>query len=278
MTQLNFTVDQERCTGCGTCVGECVSHIIKKEGKSLPHIAPEQEADCLECQHCLAVCPTGAISIFGLNPEDSLELKADKLPSFEQEVRLIRGRRSVRQYRTGNVNPVLIRQILTAVANSPTGCNNRSLIFTVIDDEMVMKRFLEKIVDKIEAAQHEGRIPEPLAFLAEAADKYRQNHTDDIFRGAPHALIVSTRSDAPCPTEDVAIALTYFELLAQSAGLGTVWCGYLKFTLDAIPELKEVIGLPQDHVFYPIVFGYPAVRYARTIQRDNAATIRQVKL
>lgn len=31
-----------------------------------------QGEECWRCQHCLAVCPQGAISIFGKKPEDSL--------------------------------------------------------------------------------------------------------------------------------------------------------------------------------------------------------------
>ena len=44
-----------------------------------------------------------------------------------------------------------------------------------------------------------------------------------IFRGAPHLLVVSASPESVCPAEDVNLALAYFELMAQSAGLGTVW-------------------------------------------------------
>ena len=277
MAQLDFKVDEKRCTRCGACVRDCVVHIIKQEDGSIPTVPPELEADCLECQHCLAVCPTAAISVFGIDPDSSLELKAGELPSAGQFERLIRGRRSVRQYRNENVSPELLKELLAAVANSPTGCNSRSLVFTVIDDKATMTLFLERIIEGIESAQKAGRIPEKLAFMSAAVNEYRQNRTDLIFRGAPHALIVSASPDVPCPVEDVMIALTYFELLAQCAGLGTLWCGYLKFALDTLPELKDMIGLSQGRSFYPVLFGHPAVKYARTIQRDNAASIQHVK-
>lgn len=278
MTQLNFTVDNEKCIDCGACIKDCICNIINKQGNGFPHIPPGQESDCLECQHCMAVCPAGAISIFGLNPEDSLELKSSTLPSLDQESTLIRGRRSVRQYRAGNVEPELIRQLLATVSNAPTGVNNRSLTFILIDDEKVMHKFREQMIDNIEMAQQAGRIHEQQSFLTEAAAEYRKNHIDELLRGAPHMLIVSAKSDAPCPNEDVVIALAYFELLAQSAGLGTLWCGLLKLALEAMPELKTIIGLPQDHVYYSMLFGYPSVKYARTVQRDSAAIIRNVKL
>jgi nitroreductase len=77
--------------------------------------------------------------------------------------------------------------------------------------------------------------------------------------------------------EDVDLAVAYFELLAQTAGLGTVWCGFLKFAFEIVPELKSLVGLPADHAYYAILFGYPAVHYPRTVQRDSAAKVVKVR-
>ena len=75
----------------------------------------------------------------------------------------------------------------------------------------------------------------------------------------------------------MSIALATFELLAASAGLGTVWCGMLKMALELAPDLKPLLDLPAEGVhYYPMLFGYPAVEYARTVQRDGAATIKRL--
>ena len=68
--------------------------------------------------------------------------------------------------------------------------------------------------------------------------------------------------------------MTYFELLAQSIGLGTVWCGLLKLAFESVPELKALVDLPRNHHYYAMLFGPPAIHFARTVQRDNAATIK----
>ena len=78
--------------------------------------------------------------------------------------------------------------------------------------------------------------------------------------------------------EDVIISLGYFELLAQSAGLGTVWFGMGKSMLEAVPELKRMINLPENTFYFPLLFGYPDVRYYRTVQRDDAIGIKRVDL
>ena len=222
---LQFTVNEKLCTRCGLCAADCPARIIAQEGKSLPSIRPDQEAECLQCQHCLAICPTAAISILGRNPDNSLALSTDSFPRFDQMARLIRGRRSMRKYKDENVDPALIHQLLATLANVPTGVNRRELTFTVIDDKAVMHRLRDKVLAALAAASKAGRIPERLKYLQDAPSAFSEHNVDIIFRGAPHALIVSAPPDAPCPAEDVILALAYFDLLAQSARLGTVLVG-----------------------------------------------------
>jgi hypothetical protein len=40
--------------------------------------------------------------------------------------------------------------------------------------------------------------------------------------------------------------------------------------------LKGLIDLPHEHVYYAMLFGYPAIRYARTVERKGDATVRRV--
>jgi Fe-S-cluster-containing hydrogenase component 2 len=275
---LQFTVNETRCVRCSQCVRDCPVRIITREGKAVPQIAPEAEVQCLQCQHCLAVCPMGAISILGRNPDLSLPLPPESLPSFEQMTRLVRGRRSVRQYRDENVDPALFQQLLATLANAPSGLNRRELTFHVIDDKAVMQRFRQKTMDDLRRAEVAGNIPEQFAYLKQLIPVWFEHRVDVIFRGAPHALIISAPATAPCPQEDIALALAYFELLARTAGLGTVWWGLLKLVLLTLPELKQTLGLPADDLYYAMLFGLPAVRHPRTVQRDDAAVVRRVPM
>jgi nitroreductase len=226
----------------------------------------------------LAICPKGAISILGFDPENSMPISADNMPHMEDVARLMRGRRSVRQYRDENVDPHLIRELLATIAYAPTGRNSRSLTFTVIDEKETLNWLRIQTMQRLQKKAEAGLLPENLAFLRNVVSNYFANKGDGIFRGAPHMLFVSTLPNTPCPMEDVTIALSYFELLAQSAGLGTVWCGLIKWTLELIPELKALLELQEGHPYYAMLFGYPAVSYARTVQRDNSATIKQIHI
>ena len=251
---------------------DCPRRVISRSGH-LPEVLPGLEANCLECQHCLAVCPTGAISIFGLRPENSLVLTPEKLPSAQQMHTLMRGRRSVRQYREENVPRENIDTLLATLSYAPTGCNDRDLHFLVVDDRALMRGLLNSIMDTLEEKIRKGTLLSTAFSLVVKA--FREHNVDELFRGAPHLLIASTGKKATCAKEDIDLSLAYFELLAQCAGLGTTWCGYLKFVIDAAPELRPCLELGSETPFYAMLFGYPAVQYARTVQRDGAAIIRR---
>ncbi|MDR3077830.1 MAG: nitroreductase family protein [Planctomycetota bacterium] len=276
MNQLGFQVDPGRCDRCGVCVRDCPRSIIRQEEDGLPAIPAESGGDCLECQHCLAVCPAGAVSIFGLKPESSLSLAGDAWPTRRQMKTLVRGRRSVRQYRDEAAPAALVDELLADLAYAPTGCNDRDLDFIVVADRASLEKLRENIVSALEARQRAGAaLP---GFLVKAMEAHRRHGKDGFFRGAPQLLVVSPGTRATCGREDAVLALAYFEFLAQSAGLGTAWCGMLGFAAEAAPEIRLPLGLRPDAYFYAMMFGCPDVRYARTIQREAAARIRQVRL
>jgi ferredoxin len=273
-----FTVDDARCTRCNLCVLDCPSRIIVLEGDAVPFIPADREAQCIHCQHCLAICPTAAVSIDGKRPEDSLALSADLLPTGEQMMRLMRGRRSVRQYRDENVDPALLQELLAALAHTPTGVNRCALTFTVIDDKDVMQRVKDQMMAVVREAGEAGRIPDRAAYLRFMAGAYFNDGVDTFFRGAPHALIVSARPEALSPTADVTLACAYFDLLAAGAGLGAVCWGMLNLACETLPDLKPLFGLAPGQAYSGILFGVPAVSYPRTVQRDDAAEVKRLTL
>lgn len=273
---LRFVVDQSQCTRCGQCMFDCPLRIIEMPGAAEPFIRPENEEKCIQCQHCLAVCPAAAVSIFGRDPAQSLPLTSGSFPALDQMIALVRGRRSVRRYRDENVDPALLQRLLAALGNAPSGINRRGLTFSVIDDKAVMHRFRLKALNGLHAAEKAGRVPEQYAYLMQAAAAWFEHGVDVIFRGAPHLLVISAGPESVCPQEDVNLALATFELMAQTAGLGTVWCGLVKMTLELLPDLKSPVGLTDGQFYYPMLFGLPSFRYARTVQRDDAAHIRRI--
>jgi len=56
---LTYTVDQEKCIGCGLCKRKCANEAIIGEPKKAHYILKEK---CVKCDQCRQACPVGAIS------------------------------------------------------------------------------------------------------------------------------------------------------------------------------------------------------------------------
>lgn len=273
---LQFTIDTDLCSQCGACVDDCPFHIIEMS-PDYPALNPTRVHHCIQCQHCLAVCPTGALSILGFKPENSLPLP-ESLPAAHQMAALIRGRRSIRRFLPEPLETETIDALLHTVANAPTGKNNRQCLFTVIDDPATMAIFRRETLEGLRAAVVEKRLSEGQGYFRHVVSAWDQGR-DIIFRNAPHLLMVSVPSSVTTPDADILIAMSYFELLAATMGIGTLWNAMIRWALSEIDtDLYNRLGIPDDHVKgYALLFGRPAVHYHRTVQRDEAH-INRVRL
>jgi nitroreductase/NAD-dependent dihydropyrimidine dehydrogenase PreA subunit len=266
---LSFTVDHAKCDNCGQCVADCPARVIAV-ADGYPAIAPEQEAGCYKCQHCLAICPKGAVSVLGLAPERSTPTTG--YPAPEQLEALIKGRRSVRRYQEENLDPALLQQLLETAWYAPTGVNARQVRFTVVDNRAKMAQLRGEVMAGLRRLVHDNALPEAYARFADIVAVWEDKGEDIIFRDAPHLLIASAPRQVPTPEADCLIALSYFELFAQTSGVGTLWGGLAKYAIDdLVPETRATLGIPDDHlVGYAMMLGRPAVSYPRGVQHGPA--------
>ena len=268
-----FELDRSRCVKCALCVKDCFFGALKTGEDGFPSMVDPEK--CMRCQHCLAICPKGAVTFNGKRPEDSLPVEGLAVPSIVQMENYMRVRRSVRRYRDCDVEHQVLERIFKALGNSPTGCNARNLKFTCFATRKAMDEFREKFIRAIE----EHRDGEKLLprWLAVPAIQMRKGRGDMFFRGASGMVIISSDETAPgvtTPDEDVVIACSYFEMLAQASGLGTCWCGFLKLVQREIPELLvKTLGFRPTTSFYAVLFGLPAITYQRGVQRDGEAVV-----
>ncbi len=274
---LQLQIDQDRCTACGMCVADC-PYAILQMADGQPCVNEEKSDQCIACQHCLAVCPVSALSIFGILPENSIDLR-NNLPTPMQVETLLRGRRSVRKYAPHPLDPATIKRLLTVAANAPTGVNNRQFLFTLVEDPAVMDLIREQTIAGIRELAEAEQLPRGLEFFGGIVRAWDKGN-DVLFRKAPHMLLVSSPKNGPSPEVDCHIVLAYFELMAASMGIGTLWDGLAKWAFTTIlPEMCSRIGIPDDHVLgYIMLFGKPAVKYHRTVQRDTVAVRRVTRL
>ena len=273
---LDFIVDRQTCTKCGQCVADCPAQIIDMRDSG-PAIAADKEEGCYRCQHCLTVCPVGAVSIMGFRPEDSIAL-AGNLPDPRQLEILMRGRRSVRRYKEENLEPEILQRLLDVASYAPSGMNDREVRFTVVDDRAKLAELRVELMAELIRMVSEATLPRGTEFYGDFVKLWIQERNDFLFRGAPHLLVASAPSSSACAEQDCLIALTYFELFAQSMGVGTVWDGLATGAISTVvPSMRKRLGIPNDHVVgYAMTFGRPAAHYARTAQHEPAE-IHRVK-
>ncbi len=276
MEQFNdnqFHVDQAKCIRCGECVNECPVNILVI-GDTVPFVADGRSGDCIGCQHCLAVCPEGAVSVLGLNPEDSYQLDGTEMPSYLQLDRLLRGRRSVRRYLDEDVDSTVIVKLLQTAFHAPSGRNDRRLSFSVIDRREIMNRFREQTYDGLSELVKNNELPAGYDFFVDIVNGWTMYQVDVLFRWAPHLVVATAPIDSPSAEVDTIIALSHFEIAAQGLGLGTLWNGFAKMSISLLPELKIPLKVPEQTLIgFTMSFGKPEVSYARSVQYEPLVRI-----
>ncbi len=269
---LNFCVDFEKCLGDGDCVRDCTRNVLVLDDNRHPQVVPERAEKCVRCLHCMAVCSTGAVSILGFNPEDCTPLK-DNFPNPAKLETLMKGRRSVRRFKSEPLDKETIRHLVSTAGHAPTGVNNQAVLFTVVESPELMREFRDHVMNTLTRRAEQNTLPERFDFFRAYIKAWHEGK-DIIFRNAPHMLVTSSPADGPTPREDSVIALSYFELLATSMGLGTLWCGLGKWAIEDIArELRELLHIPAGNIIGSMMlFGKPAVRYYRTLPRNPKIT------
>lgn len=275
MKNLNFKIDKSRCVQCGRCIKDCICSVLEFGEDNIPKVAQDGENRCIGCQHCFAVCPTGAISVFGNNPDEAPAIPKE-YPS-EEILKLIQSRRSVRKYKQENLSKAKWNKIKEMLPYIPTGVNDHRLLFAFIDDIDAMARFKRKTYDLLKKLFSQENVPQEFAGLM-AFKNPIMNGEDVIFRNAPHLAVVCSPNDAPCANIDGVIALSYLELYAQSMGIGTVWCGLSYYCLSAFPELVKELKIPEGYKpVYCMLLGPSDIQYKRIVKPKEYKIITYCK-
>lgn len=268
MESANFVVDKEKCIHCGKCLEICPGNLVGGEVLKMKDECPEMPDQttfgwhgCWKCERCFAVCPTGAISIFGLKPSEKLEKPSqhikDDLP------KLVRYRRSCRKFKDKEVEEKTILEIMDAIGSIPTGGSNTSLEFTVVEGKSGMKKLNEAIFGKNNQTSLFG-----------------EEKQDDFLKlklyNAPCCFIAhktnKTKFKGGMMTE-LGMSVAYFELLANAYGLGTIITNQTAYLISNSRDGRKVLGIPEDHEILAVVgFGYPEIVYARGVSKKKKTT------
>ena len=283
MESFNFKVDIEECISCGNCIKTCSSAILKFDENDHPYMLPGVDGivgwyGCYRCQHCLAVCPQGAISIMNRDPDDSI------LPSESANARqleaLMRNRRACRSYIDKEVPREVIDDMLRLLGNVPTGSNNQTIDFNVVYKKAEMDKFRKLVHDEAFRLAEQGIYPGIMSkrdFESQVKLEPFRNPGDMFFVNAPHILVIHSLKNKGQWMIDPVIAATWFELICASRGIGSIILTFPVAALSHMPEIQKMLQIPDAHYYCCILgFGYPQITYARGVQREGIAKIREI--
>lgn len=272
MTEIVIT--EESCIGCGACTRDCLQALLIMEN-GRPTL---KEGFCIQCGHCVAVCPTDAIRLSGCREEEIkpyIPAEFDISPSTL--LYFMKYRRSVRQFYSRPIEPEKISMMLEAARYSPTGGNQQMNRYILLEQkkDQVIDLTLQTLYNTLQQA---AEVPDlqwlkPYQGLCTAMHRAWQTHREDrLFYGAPCILLTIARQPKSASGYmDGALASANLELMAHALGLGACYVGFVGIAASLEPELRKVLGLrKKEKLISTLAIGYPAVRYFRTVNRHEA--------
>ena len=286
-------IDSEKCNGCGLCVTVCKDFSLEIENKKV-QLSNTSVFGCIACGHCMAICPTGAIKIEGrtLSPNQLFDLPTkESAATYEQQLSLLQRRRSVREFQDRNVEPEVIEKILAAARTAPMGLPPSDVNVLILDSKEKNRAFVKDFCDYMNGMRwfvSGWFLALMRPFWGKANDEMFRGFVRpvfDIFPGYMNKGINVVTYDAPLtmyfygsPFTDPAdpiVAATYAMIAGESLGLGTCMLGAMHPLIQnggKAKKFREKHGIKyasREGLF--VIFGYPAVKYRKGIERTFAS-------
>jgi nitroreductase/NAD-dependent dihydropyrimidine dehydrogenase PreA subunit len=298
MAGLNFgrgggvaevTVDASRCNACGLCVRVCKGAPLYMEDGRV-RVDQSRMFGCIACGHCMTVCPNDAITVRGrdFGPEDMLELPpTGQRAGYDALYHLLLARRSVREFRSREVEHSLVEHILDAASTAPMGLPPSEVGVLVFEGRPAVKAFRADLLEVLASwrkmfAPPVGWAMRPFMssadyaamqeFVLPAVDKYLEGDRegeDWFFYDAPLAFYFYASGQADIA--DPFIPATYAMLAGHALGLGSCMLGFPGYAMKQSKSLQVKYGLPPNaQQGLVVIFGYPAIKHRAALRRRFA--------
>ena len=264
-----FNINQESCNQDGICAAVCPAGIIDLEEDGYPEPIAEAEEICIRCGHCVAVCPTASLSHADIPLESCTPIEKELGITHEQGVQFLRNRRSIRRYKDKPVARETLERLIDIARHAPSGHNAQPVEWLVLGDKAELKKLAGIVVDWMRWML-DNKSEVALSIHMDRAVMRWEGAYDVILRDAPAVIVVYAHKDNLVAPTACTIALTYFELIATTMGLGACWAGYFNAAATTFPPMQQALGLPEDRqTLGSMMVGYPKYRYQRLPIRNK---------
>lgn len=258
-------IEQSLCTGCGTCVKDCVSGVLH-----IGHGKADVQGSCIQCGHCVAVCPANAVSIPEYDMGDVAEYAEDSFTlSPGHFLNAVKFRRSIRSYKKRKVEREQLQGLIEAGRYTATAVNTQSVSYVIVQENLeefkahAWKGWLA-FADTLPPEQADMK-----SAIYEYYEVFKKNPGQDrLFFNAPALLVIATGNPW-----DGGLAAQNIEMMAVAEGLGVLYNGFLVRAIKHNPEAVRWLGLSGKNVCCCLLVGYPDVVYQRTAPRKTADVI-----
>ena len=282
----HILIDESKCTGCLLCAKVCfVNYQATENGKVT---ALETPTMCAACGHCVAICPTGAITHPRVPNSDCEPLDEANRPTYDQFMGFLKMRRSRREFKDKEIPREVIDKLLAAAVQAPNGINRKNVCYTVITDRHVLKELTGKIINQ--TAQLVKLLKNPIGRfifrlfnadfyrelrfflpLMEQIGSFKESGIDLVAYNAPCLILVHTTKNDMCGNEDSVFAAANIQYAAETLGLGTCCIGFITGPVNSDKGMKKLVHLPPGHkVHTSLVVGYPEFKYAKSAPKAEA--------
>jgi nitroreductase/NAD-dependent dihydropyrimidine dehydrogenase PreA subunit len=270
MNMSLFTIDQKKCKRDGMCAKECPAQIIVLTDKdTFPTLMENGEESCINCGHCVAVCPHGAFKLKTMTPAKCPQIRRKLLPAAAQIKQFLMAKRSIRFYKKKIVAHDLLKELIDTARYAPTGSNKQQVEWMVFENQKEVSSLASLVIDGARAML--PLIPdESMVRKMKRRIAQWEEGKDPMLRDAPHLIVVHCQADLPFAEADCVNALSYLELYAFAKGLGTCWAGYLTAAANFHEPLARALALPLGNkCFGAVMLGYPQYKYTRIPKRSE---------
>jgi nitroreductase/NAD-dependent dihydropyrimidine dehydrogenase PreA subunit len=253
-----IVIDKKKCLRDGICAEICPCNIFRPDKTGFPQIIEENLEICIGCGHCIASCPSGAITLNQVEPQ-SLESAENDAVSFDDVKKLVKSRRSVRSFRSEPVSTEELKELLELTRWAPTAKNSQALSWIIVSGK-------NKVMDIARLVIDTHRDNKRMQEMVNAFD----DGYDVVHRGASNLLIAYGPERYKWGVYDASIAMNTIELAAKTRKLGTCWGGFTTFASIENRNIANYLEIPEsDRIFAVIMIGKPSVNFLRVPQRKG---------
>ncbi len=262
-----FKIDKDKCANDGICAIECPAHII---GITQDGPVPIEGAEeiCINCGHCVAICPKGAFALQSLLPEECSNIDNDLMLDVAQVEHFFKSRRSIRRYKDKSIPKELFQKALNIACCAPSGHNKQPVKWLVINNKEEVGKIGAHVIDWMRYSLTNHPENEEMVYIQKLVNEW-DSGVDRICRNAPQLVLAYASDEIVSGSADCHIALTYLELALPPFGLGSCWAGLVNNAIGHCPDLDKKLDLPENHSCHGVLMvGFPRFSYARAPKRN----------